>query len=95
MDGLESLILMIDSANGISAELDIRNWTFVPIDMTVGIYRQLIGPWVGMEARTSMGDDGIGQTSATIFDTKGRVGKSIHTLFIRPKPGQSNMSVEN
>ncbi|MDZ7599690.1 MAG: hypothetical protein U5J82_15740 [Desulfobacterales bacterium] len=30
IDALEALILMIDSANGISAEPDILNWTFVP-----------------------------------------------------------------
>jgi hypothetical protein len=85
INGLESLILMIDSANGVSAELDIRKWTFVPVDMTVGIYRQPTGPWTGMAARTSMGNDGIGQTTTTAFDTKGSIGHSIHTLFIRPR----------
>lgn len=82
---LESLILMIDSANGISAELDILNWTFVPVDMTVGFYRQPIGPWVGMKARTVTGNQGIGQTTTTIFDSKGSVGRSIHTLFVEPR----------
>ena len=85
MDGLEALILMIDSANGVSAELDICEWTFVPVDMTVGFYRQPVGPWVGMAARTSIGNEGIGQTTTTIFDNNGSVGKSIHTLFIRPR----------
>jgi hypothetical protein len=84
-DGLEALILMVDSANGVSAELDIRDWTFVPIDMTVGLYRQPVGPWVGMAARTTMGNEGIGQTTATIFDNNGSVGNSIQTLFIRPR----------
>jgi hypothetical protein len=76
---------MIDSANGISAELSILNWTFVPIDMTVGLYRQPIGPWVGMAARTSIGSEGIGQTTATTFDSQGSNGNSIHTLFVRPR----------
>lgn len=84
-DGLESLILMIDSANGVSAELDIRKWTFVPVDMTVGFYRQPMGPWTGMAARTSMGNNGTGQTTATVFDGKGSLGHSIHTLFVRPR----------
>jgi len=85
IDGLESLVLMIDSANGVSAELDILNWTFVPVDMTVGCYRQPMGPWTGMAARTSMGNEGIGQTTSTVFDSKGSIGRSIHTLFIRPR----------
>jgi len=84
-DGLEALVLMIDSANGISAELDIRNWTFVPVDLTVGIYRQPEGEWVGMEARTVMEHDGIGQTTTVMFDGKGKLGQSMHTLFIRPR----------
>ena len=84
-DGLEALVLMVDSANGISAELDILSWTFVPVDLTVGIYRQPEGPWVGMDAQTVMGDDGIGQTTTVMFDSKGKLGQSVHTLFIRPK----------
>jgi acyl-Coa thioesterase superfamily protein/acyl-CoA thioesterase superfamily protein len=85
IEGLESLVLMVDSANGISAELDILNWTFVPVDMTVGIYRQPEGTWLGMDARTVMGDEGIGQTTTTLFDCQGKVGQSVHTLFIRPR----------
>ena len=84
-DGLDAMILMIDSANGISAELDIMKWSFVPVDMTVGFFRQPEGPWVGMDARTVIGDEGTGQTTTTIFDRKGKAGQSIHTLFIRPK----------
>jgi hypothetical protein len=84
-DGLEALVLMIDSANGISAELDILKWTFVTVDLTVGLYRQPEGDWVGMDARTVMGGEGIGQTTTIFFDSKGKVGQSIHTLFIRPR----------
>ncbi len=85
IDGLEALVLMIDSANGISAELDFLTWTFVPVDLTLGLYRQPAGPWVGMDAQTVMGNDGIGQTTTVAFDSTGKVGQSIHTLFIRPR----------
>ena len=85
LDGLESLILMIDSANGVSAELDVLKWAFVPVDMTVGFYRQPIGSWIGMAARTSIGNEGNGQATTTIFDSKGSIGRSIHTLFVRPR----------
>ena len=85
MEGLEALILMIDSANGISAELDIMKWTFVPVDLTVGLYRQPIGPWIGMTARTAIESNGIGQTTTTAFDESGSIGHSLHTLFVRPR----------
>jgi hypothetical protein len=84
-DGLDALILMIDSANGVSNELDILKWTFVPVDLTIGLYRQPVGPWVGMSARTTLGIEGIGQTTTTAFDKTGKVGQSIHTLFVRPR----------
>ena len=85
IDGLESLLLMIDSANGISAELDIMKWSFVPVDLTLGLHRAPSGPWVGMAARTVIESHGIGQTSTTVFDEKGRLGRSLHTLFVRPR----------
>jgi hypothetical protein len=85
IDPLEALMLMVDSANGISAELDIRDWTFVPVDLTLGLHRQPEGEWVGMDARTVIGNDGIGQTSTVVFDARGKVGQSIHSLFIRQK----------
>lgn len=84
-DGLEALVLMVDSANGISAELDILKWTFVPVDLTIAIYRQPEGAWVGMDARTVMENDGIGQATTIMFDGKGKLGQSMHTLFIRPR----------
>ena len=86
ISGLESLILMIDSANGVSAELDIRAWSFVPVDLSVGIYRLPQGPWVGMSARSVVQPDGTGQTMATAFDGEGALGHSMQTLFVRPQP---------
>jgi hypothetical protein len=84
-DPLEALMLMVDSANGISAELDVRSWTFVPVDLTLGLHRQPEGEWVGMDARTVIENDGIGQTTTIVFDGRGKVGQSVHSLFIRPK----------
>ena len=84
IDPLEALMLMVDSANGISAELDSRSWTFVPVDLTLGLHRHPEGEWVGMAARTVMENDGIGQTTTVVFDRNGKVGQSVHSLFIRP-----------
>lgn len=85
IDPLEALMLMVDSANGISAELDVLTWTFVPVDLTLGLHRQPEGEWVGMDARTVIENNGIGQTTTVVFDRRGKVGQSVHSLFIRPK----------
>ena len=85
IDPLESLMLMIDSANGVSAELDIMKWTFVPVDLTVGLFRQPVGAWVGMTAHTTLEGQGIGQTNTVAFDATGSLGRSLQTLFVRPR----------
>ncbi len=82
---IESLMLLMDSANGVSAELDIRQWSFVPVDLSIGLHRQPVGEWNGMVARTVVQGDGIGQTTTTAFDQTGSVGHSLHTLFVRPR----------
>lgn len=84
-DGLEALLLILDSANGISAELDIRRWTFVPVDLTLNVTRHPHGPWFGMAARTVIADDGIGLVHTRVFDDRGPLGRSQHTLFVRSR----------
>jgi hypothetical protein len=81
---LETLMLLIDSANGVSAELDIQHWSFVPVDLSIGLHRQPAGEWQGMDARTVVQANGIGQTTTTAFDQTGSLGHSMHTLFVRP-----------
>lgn len=83
--GVAGLLTMLDSANGASAELDFRHWSFVPVDLTLNLHRLPVGPWFGMEARTIVNDGGIGTTMTTVFDEQGPVGRSLHTLFVRPK----------
>jgi hypothetical protein len=81
---LGRLLLMVDSANGISAELPIAEWTFVPVELTVVVERYPRGEWTGMSARTTVGADGIGHTTARLFDEEGFLGHSVQTLYVAP-----------
>ena len=83
--GVAGLLTMLDSANGISAALDFRHWSFVPVDLTLNLHRLPTGPWFGMAARTIINGGGIGTTTTTVFDQSRAVGRSLHTLFVRPK----------
>lgn len=83
--GVEGLVTLLDSANGISCELDFQRWSYVPVDLTLNLHRAPVGPWYGMAARTILGDSGIGTVTTTVFDVNGPVGKSLHTLFVRPR----------
>jgi hypothetical protein len=81
--GLERLLIMLDSANGVSAELPLREWTFVPIDLQLSLYREPAGDWIGMDARSVIDPGGVGCAHTTVFDATGACGRSLHTLFVR------------
>ncbi len=81
---LGRLLLMVDSANGISAELQPSQFTFVPVELTVSVLRHPRTEWVGMSARTTLDGDGIGHTHADLFDQAGYLGTALQTLFVAP-----------
>jgi len=82
---LERLLLMVDSANGISGELDPRRWLFVPVALTVSLGRHPRTEWVGMRARTALEPDGLGTTHALLFDEAGVLGHALQTLYVAPR----------
>jgi hypothetical protein len=81
---LGRLLLMVDSANGISGELSPAQFTFVPVELTVSVLRHPRTEWVGMSARTTIDGDGIGHTRAELFDEAGYLGTAMQTLFVSP-----------
>ena len=83
--GIERLLIMLDSANGVSAELPLNEWSFVPVDLQLSLHREPRGEWLGMDARSVIGTDGIGTSHTTVFDAEGACGRSLHTLFVRPR----------
>ncbi len=83
--GLCRLVAMADSANGISAELPLQGWSFVPVDLNLVLHRHPEGEWVCMSAATTIEADGIGMVRARHFDPAGSLGESLHTLFVSPR----------
>lgn len=82
---LGRLLLLVDSANGVSAVLPASRYTFVPVELTVSVWRHPRTEWVGMRARTTVAADGIGQTHAELFDEAGFLGTALQTLFAAPR----------
>lgn len=82
---LGRLLLMVDSANGISAELQPSKFTFVPVELTVSVSRHAKTEWVGMSARTTIDPEGVGHTHADLFDEAGYIGTALQTLFVAPR----------
>jgi hypothetical protein len=84
LSGLCRLVAMVDSANGISWELPLGRYTFVPVDLNVVLRRLPEGEWVGMAATTTVEPDGVGLVQTRLFDSAGTLGASLHTLFVAP-----------
>ncbi|SER68828.1 Thioesterase-like superfamily protein [Lentzea xinjiangensis] len=82
---LERLFSVVDSASGVSSRVDIRKWYAINTDLTVHLHRQPVGEWVGMDARTTIGPDGVGVATSVVHDVQGPVGTTAQALFVRER----------
>lgn len=86
MSPLERLFSIADIANGIGAKLDLDRWTFLNTDLTVHVFREPSGDWVGVSAETSTGPDGFAMSAGVLHDEHGPVGRIAQTVLVRPRP---------
>ncbi|ANZ42091.1 TesB-like acyl-CoA thioesterase 5 [Lentzea guizhouensis] len=82
---LERLFAIVDSSSGVSSRVDIRKWYAINTDLTVHLHRQPVGEWVGLDARTTIGPDGVGVATSTVHDVQGPVGSTAQALFVRER----------
>jgi hypothetical protein len=80
---LQRLAMVVDSANGVGAALDPDVFVFMNTDTAVHLHRAPIGNDFAFRARGSIGPDGIGVTTAEIFDRQGFIGTSAQTLLVQ------------
>ncbi|MGZ8802684.1 MAG: thioesterase family protein [Mycobacterium sp.] len=80
---LQRLAMVVDSANGIGAALDPQLFVFMNTDTVVHLHRLPTGEDFGLRARGSIGPDGIGVTTAEIFDRQGFIGTCAQTLLVQ------------
>lgn len=76
-------LLHVDTANGMSVREDPREWLFPNVDLTVHLHRRPRYAWVGISSEVIFGRDGVGLTSAALYDLDGPVGRSEQTLTVR------------
>ncbi|MDP9092090.1 MAG: thioesterase family protein [Actinomycetota bacterium] len=83
--GLARAALIGDSASGVSAELDWSVWSFLNIDLDVHLSRPVSGPWLLLDAATTLGRTGAALARATLSDLDGIVGATAQTLVVEPR----------
>lgn len=83
--GLQRLLAVADSGSGLSSRLDPRQWLFVNTELTVHLLREPAGEWIGLDANTEIGPNGIGTATSTLHDRTGPVGHGAQALLVRPR----------
>jgi hypothetical protein len=83
MTQLQRLAMVADCANGVGAALDPEQFVFMNTDTTVHLHRIPTGNDFALRARGSIGPDGIGVTTADIFDRQGFIGTVAQTLLVQ------------
>jgi hypothetical protein len=83
--GLQRLMAVADSGNGVSNRLDPREWFFINTELTVHTWRMPVGEWIGLDANTTIGPQGLGVATSTLHDQDGPVGHGSQALLVRPR----------
>lgn len=82
---LTRVLIATDSASGISAALDFKQWLFVNPDLSVYLHRLPAREWICLDAVTTIDAEGIGLAAAAIHDEDGPLGRSLQSLFVAPR----------
>ncbi|MDQ6771668.1 MAG: thioesterase family protein [Candidatus Dormibacteraeota bacterium] len=82
LTGLQRLLTVADSANGLSSPLPFQEWLFVPTAIAITLERHPETEWTYLDARTHIGPDGLGLTRAGLADERGRLGVAVQNLYV-------------
>jgi hypothetical protein len=81
--GWQRAMAAADFANGISAVVPWDGASlFINPDLTVHLWREPIGEWIGMESVTRTSGSGIGASDSAIWDVDGRIGRGAQSLLL-------------
>ena len=81
---LQRLVVIADSASGISSVLDWDDWSFANVDLDVHLMRRSEDDWVRMQATSELGA-GLGLARSSLSDRAGLVGAGLQTLLVRSR----------
>ena len=79
------LLGLVDTANGVAARASPADVHFPNTDLTIHLYRDPVGGWLGLDTTVAFGTSGLGLTSAVLHDELGPFGRSAQTLTVRPR----------
>ena len=60
-------------------------YVFINPDLTIYVFREPVGEWICLDARMIVADGGAGFSEAVLYDDRGRVGRSLQSLYVAPR----------
>jgi hypothetical protein len=82
---IQRITTAADYANGGFATLPFEEWSFVTLDLTVQLAREPLGEWVAVTVDSLASSTGAGLGDAELYDTEGRIGRSVATLLVESR----------
>lgn len=79
--GLQRLMAIADSGNGVSMVLDPHKFSFVNPDLTVNLRREPVGEWLCLDARTHFQPSGLGMAESVLWDSDGVAANGTQNLL--------------
>lgn len=76
---------MADMASMAAQYLDPNYWTTINADLTIAVFRDPVGEWIGIRGLHKNDGDGIGLSEAVLYDLDGRVGRATASILIEPR----------
>jgi hypothetical protein len=77
-----AMAVVADMASGISSRLDFERYLFHNADLTLHLLRAPEPGWIGVDARSEVGPEGVGQAEATLVDARGPFGRILQSLLL-------------
>jgi hypothetical protein len=82
---LANVAASADFGNGVSAELPWADYVFINADLSIHLYREPVGLWTGLDARTLLAPGGVGTAECVLHDAHGPLGRSFQSLVVGPR----------
>jgi hypothetical protein len=80
---LARFVALVDTANGVGVRVPPTEWFYPNVDLSIHLYRQPLGEWVGLDTTVVFGSEGQGVTTSDLHDERGPVGRAEQMLTIR------------
>jgi acyl-CoA thioesterase len=91
--GVQRVLAVADSANGVSAVLSWDEWLFINTELTVHFRRRPRGEWICLDAETSIARGGVGLARSVLSDDDGVVAQGAQALLVAPRSPDGNQQV--